>query len=157
VSGSAARVGVPVVLAAIVLGSVPGLAPNRLLDTMGVSQSWGVFAPRPASQRIALSAEVTFVDGGHATWTPPRAGPAAAALGYHWQMWTSAVVADSASSLWAPAARWIAANGGWGSRRVARVTLRRSWTDLAGPGTRGPPAITNEFDFYTLDLARGRR
>src|SRR2546421_5042906 len=109
-SGRAARLAVPTLLAAMVAGSVPGLLPSRALDAVGLSQPWGVFAPRPVSERMTLSAEVVFVDGGRATWRPPRAGALLATLGYHWQMWTANVVRDEDSALWGPAARWIASN-----------------------------------------------
>lgn len=146
----ASRVAVPLVLLAMVLGNLPGT--SRPLDRVGLSQVWNVFAPDPASQVIDLSAEVEFADGAHATWRPPRRSALLAPIGYHWQMWAAQVVRDENSSLWAPAARWIARNGGWGWRRVVRVTLRRSAVDVPAPGARValPPPL--EFDFFTLDL-----
>jgi hypothetical protein len=154
VSGRRARLAVPVALAAMIIGSVPGLLPGRALDQVGLSQSWGVFAPRPDSAQISLSADVRFADGSSATWRPPRFGAALALLGYHWQTWTLNVVRDQDSQLWEPAARWIASHGGWGTRRVVSVTLRRSWTDVPAPGARSPPPVGNEFDFYTLNVDR---
>jgi hypothetical protein len=150
----AARIAVPLVLAAIVLGNVPGLGLGRVLDTVGLSQRWSVFAPEPASRRIDFSVRVDFADGGHATWRPPQRVALDAPLGYHWEMWAARVVRDDNSSLWEPAARWIARNEERPGRRVVSVTLRRRWSDVPAPGARqatGPQA----FDFFTLDLPRG--
>lgn len=150
----ASRVAVPLVLLAMVLGNLPGTGAGPLLDRVGLSQVWNVFAPEPASQVVDLSAEVEFADGTHATWRPPRRSALLAPIGYHWEMWAAQVVRDENSPLWAPAARWIARNGGWGGRRVVRVTLRRSAVDVPAPGARGPAPPPLEFDFFTLDLRR---
>ena len=149
----AARVAVPLALAAIVLGNVPGLGVDRVLDDVGLSQRWGVFAPDPASRRIDLSARVTFADGSHAVWRPPHHGAGGATLDYHWEMWTAQAVRDENSALWAPAAQWIARHGGWRGRRVVRVTMERGWTDIPGPGVNRPPG-PQAFDFYTLGFRR---
>ena len=150
----AARIAVPLALAAILLGNLPGTGVGHALDTIGLSQRWSVFAPEPASRRIELSARVEFADGSYSTWRPPHRATVEAALGYHWEMWASRIVRDDASTLWEPAARWIARHGSWGGRRVVSVTLRRRWTDVPAPGVRSAPA-PQEFDFYTLDLRRG--
>jgi hypothetical protein len=140
----------------MLLGNVPGLGAGRLLDTIGLSQLWSVFAPEPASQVIDLSARVDFADGTSATWRPPRRGALLAPLGYHWEMWAARVVSDDNADLWAPAARWIASHGGWHRQRVVRVTLRRRWADVPPPSTRGPaPSEAAEFEFFTLDLSSG--
>jgi hypothetical protein len=149
----AARAALPLALAALALGNVPDLGVDRVLDDVGLSQRWGVFAPDPVSRRIDLSARVTFADGSHAVWRPPHHGPVGAPLDYHWEMWAAQAVRDDNSALWAPAARWIARDGGWGGRRVVNVTLERGWTDLPPPGVRRPPK-PQAFDFYTLGFPR---
>jgi hypothetical protein len=146
----AARLAAPLALIAILLGNVPGIGIGRVLDTIGLSQIWSVFAPDPISQNVDLSADVEFADGTHARWRPPGRAAPDAALGYHWEMWESRVVRDDRSALWAPAARWIARNAG---HDVVNVTLRRRWTDVPPPGARRAPG-PGEFDFYTLDLRR---
>jgi hypothetical protein len=150
----AARAAVPLALAVILLGNVPGLGVGRVLDEVGLSQRWGVFAPDPASRRIDLSARVTFADGSHAVWRPPHHGVLGATLDYHWEMWAARVVRDDDSELWAPAASWIARHGAWGGRRVVRVTLRRRWVDLAAPGSAATPPV-QEFAFYTREFPLG--
>jgi hypothetical protein len=157
VSGRLAQLGVPVVLVSLVAGSFQGLPPSRALDAAGLSQPWSVYAPRPVSQRMVLSADVEFADGGRAIWHPPRSGTLLAALSYHWEVWATLVVRDQMSALWEPAAQWIARPARWGGRRVVRVTLQRTWSDLPPPGTSGPAPVSNEFDFYTRDLRRVRR
>ena len=144
----------PLALAAMLLGNVPGLGIGRALDEAGLSQRWSVFAPDPASRRIELSARVRFADGTGATWRPPHHGPLAAALDYHWEMWAARVVRDEDSSLWEPAARWIARNSERPGRRVVGVTLRRRWAEVPAPGARRASGA-QAFDFYTLDLRRG--
>ena len=146
----AARLAAPLALTAILLSNVPVLGIGRVLDTIGLSQIWSVFAPDPVSQKVDLSANVEFADGTQATWRPPRRAALDAALGYHWEMWEARAVRDDRSALWAPAARWIARHAG---HDVVKVTLRRRWTDvppLGAPRAPGP----GEFDFYTLVLRR---
>jgi hypothetical protein len=150
----AARAAVPLALAVMLLGNVPGLGLGRALDDVGLSQRWGVFAPDPAARRIDLSARVTFADGSHAVWRPPRHDAFAATLDYHWEMWAARAARDEGSDLWAPAARWIARSGGWGGRRVVRVTLRRRWVDVPAPGSAATPPV-QEFAFYTRYFSQG--
>ena len=147
-----ARLAVPLALVALVLGNVPGTGAGRVLDRVGLSQVWSVFAPDPASQVVDLSAEVEFADRTHAIWRPPHLGPLAAPLGYHWELWAAQVVRDDNARLWPAAARWIAVHGGWGARHVVRVTLRRRAVALPAPGAHGPRPAPVEFDFFTLDL-----
>ena len=148
------RLAVPLVLAAIVLGNLPGLGVGRVLNDVGLSQTWNVFAPEPATQAIDLSADVEFANGRHSTWRPPRRQALLAPLGYHWEMWAARVVSDDHANLWAPAARWIARHAAGSSRHVVRVTLRRRWVGLRVPGAGAARAGTAEFSFFTLDPRR---
>lgn len=41
-------------------------------NALGLDQAWGVFAPDPRRESIALEVEITYPDGAKETWRPPE-------------------------------------------------------------------------------------
>src|SRR5438270_9059452 len=60
------------------------VAPVR--DSVGLDQTWGVFAPDPRRDTFGLYARITYNDGSSDTWTVPTGDPYIAEYRtYHWQ------------------------------------------------------------------------
>ena len=132
----------------MVLGNLPIPWITTALGAVGLPQAWDVFAPDPFRTEIELEATVLFADGTEEIWQSPRAAPAFAALTYHWELWSRAVVTGY-PPLAEATARWIVER--YGVRHPVRVTLRRRWYDVVPPGSNRPP-LWRESDFYVYTV-----
>lgn len=157
--GQAAIAGlVAVLLAGQVATHLPSSATQRAarppadqaLRLLGSEQAWGVFSPDPRSTSLGLEARITFADGSEATWTLPD-GPAVGAnlRYYRWRKWLERVRADSARSLWAPTASWLADVHSDGPSPPVRVELVRRFRDNRPIGEQPE---WDEAVFHTLEL-----
>jgi hypothetical protein len=124
---------------------------NPVVNGLGLTQNWNVFAPEPRRQSIGLEARVTFVGGGHYTWRP-YVGRALVGhyRDYRWGKYMENVRQDQNRELWPGLAAWVARRASEDrGRKVARVALIRRWRDVQPPGARTSQGPQNLYLFYT--------
>lgn len=120
-----------------------------LVYTLGLEQSWALFAPNPPGNSMALVADVHFANGSTERFTFPDGDPLIGALReYRWRKMERRVQGDGYRSQWAPTARWVA---GHYDEAVARVVLIRRLADSPEPGS-DEPLIWIEDRVFTLTL-----
>ena len=122
----------------------------------GLWQSWDTFSPEPQSINFALEAQLTFADGGRATWVfpgPEGKGFFAMRRWERWRKWRGSVRLDDNAYLWPDTARFIARL--FAARDPVRVELVRRW-DLvdppADPPGWPPPCCASRSTFFTYDV-----
>ncbi|MBW3651772.1 MAG: hypothetical protein KY458_14500 [Actinobacteria bacterium] len=108
--------------------------------TVGLDQTWNLFAPDPPRTTFEVLARIEYADGTSGTWRPPRND--------RWRKWLGAVRLDRNMSLWVPTAAWIAGHHDHGGRRPVTVTLVRRGRELLPPGS-GTEAEWQEHPFFT--------
>lgn len=109
--------------------------------TVGLDQTWNLFAPDPPRATFEVLARIEYADGSSGTWHPPRND--------RWRKWLGAARLDSNMSLWIPTAAWIAGHHDHGGRRPVTVTLVRRGRELPPPGSGGAEAEWQELPFFT--------
>ena len=114
------------------------------VNALGLDQNWGVFAPDPRREVIALEARVAYAGGGTARWRPPESGALVGAYrDYRWRKFLENAVSDRYRRLWRPTADFAVREVGRrrGGRRAVGVSLVRRFYELRPPGAqpqRGP-------------------
>lgn len=152
---------VVVTIASLVVWNLPesqlqrDLAPTAraYVNTVGLDQNWGIFAPDPRREVLALEARLTYLGGRTETWHPPTSGNFVGAYReYRWRKWVEHARLDARSELWEPLARYVARHHRHGDGLIA-VTLVRRWYEVPppGPGAGDRPA-EQEFAFYSLTI-----
>jgi len=122
-------------------------------DSVGLDQTWSVFAPEPRRETFALDARITYNDGTSEVWAVPTGDPYIAEYRtYHWQKWSEYARADDTSWLWEPLAAWLARTHNGSVRHPVEVTLTRRWYILNAPGTHPSRGPWNEFTYYALAI-----
>ncbi len=124
------------------------------LNALGLDQAWGVFAPDPRRSSIDVSGVVTYDDGRVAQWTLPRNG---ALIGsytdYRWGKWEEFLIQPGVgSSLWLPAAQWVASQEVRPGHAIKRVVLVERYRQLFAPGVTPSQGPTQRVVFYSLSL-----
>ena len=130
-------------------------------DSVGLDQTWGVFAPEPRSQTFGLYARIAYPDGKSEIWTVPTGDPYLSEYRtYHWQKWSEYVRLDAQPNLWEPLAIWVARTHDRPNHHPSEVTLVRSWYDLFPPGSHPSRGQWYQYEYFSLQvtpsiLARG--
>lgn len=126
------------------------------LNATGLDQSWGVFAPEPRRESIALRGLVRYADGSTSRWRPPSGNALTGNYwDYHWQKWQEWVLDQNHRQLWRPAATFIARDRNAQGRRPVRVTLVRLTTHLNPPGQHPAREPTVATPYYSLRITPG--
>jgi hypothetical protein len=125
-------------------------------DSLGLDQTWSVFAPEPRSQTFGLYAKIAYADGTSDIWTVPTGDPYISEYRtYHWQKWSEYARLDDQTNLWEPLAVWIARTHDRAGRHPSEVTLVRTWYDLYPPGKHPSRGETYQYEYYTLQVTPG--
>lgn len=112
---------------------------ERVVNGLGLDQTWAVFAPDPPRQELVLSARIAYADGTERRWRVPTGDPVVGAYrDYRWLKWAEWMTSGVRVVLWEPAAAWIARKEQDAGRRPVTVTLIREVRDLPLGGRRGP-------------------
>ena len=134
-----------------------GSITRPFINSVGLDQNWGVFAPNPRSQVLQLHARITYDDGESVIWQLPECDPVIGHYRfYRWQKWMEYVRQDAYQQLmWESTALWLARTHQEPDRGVTEVTLIRRWYDVPAPesGEELPPY--NEYEFFVCDVADG--
>jgi hypothetical protein len=126
-----------------------------LINVLGLSQTWSLFAPEPSSISIDVFADVTYVDGTTDRYEFPDGDPFVGTFReYRWRKLERNIRLDSNQQLWRPTAEWIAGEMGTPERPVAKVTLVRRFADTPPPGS-DRERRWREFRFYTGKFGGG--
>lgn len=115
--------------------------------TLGLDQTWNLFAPDPPRATFEVLARVDYADGSWGEWRPPRND--------RWRKWLGAIRLDRNMPLWAPTAAWIAASHDHDGRRPVTVTLVRRGHPLPPPGSGGAEPTWEELPFFTYRVPEG--
>ena len=122
-------------------------------DSLGLDQTWSVFAPEPRSQTFGLYARVAYADGTSDIWTVPSGDPYVSEYRtYHWQKWSEYARLDVQTSLWEPLAIFIARTYDRPNRHPSEITLVRTWYDLFPPGSHPNHGETYQYEYFTLQV-----
>jgi len=125
-------------------------------DSVGLDQTWSVFAPEPRSQTFGLYAKISYPDGTSDIWTVPTGDPYISEYRtYHWQKWSEYVRLDAQPQLWEPLAVWIARTHDKPSRHPSEITLVRTWFDLFPPGSHPNHGQTYQYEYFSLQVTPG--
>jgi hypothetical protein len=147
--GSLAAANIPTSYLQLKLNSI--VEPVR--DSVGLDQTWSVFAPDPRQQTFGLEARITYDDGGAETWVVPTGDPFVAEYRtYHWQKWAEFARADDTQVLWGPLAVWLARTHNGPTRHPAVVTLIRRWYDLNPPGSHPSRGPWHEYTYFSVRI-----
>lgn len=123
------------------------------LNAVGLSQSWAIFAPDPATQTFELVATIDYADGTSGSWRPPEGDPLIGRYRtYRWRKWAGSAHLEAKSWMWEPTARWVEDNHDHGGRQPIRIELVRRWRDLKPPTSGEPDSDWHEYVYYTLEL-----
>ena len=115
--------------------------------TVGLDQTWNLFAPDPPRATFEVLARIDYADGSRGEWRAPRND--------RWRKWLAAVRLAQNMALWEPTAAWIAANHDSGGRRPVTVTLVRRGHVLAPPGSAPLEPPPQEVAFFTYQVPAG--
>jgi hypothetical protein len=123
------------------------------LNTTGLGQGWGMFAPDPPRHSTELVAHITYADGSVGSWTPPDDdGLLGAYRTYRWRKWSFAARDDNRPQLQEAMADWLVRHGDHQGRRPVTVELVRRWQGLAAPGSGEADGAWRERTYLTLPL-----
>lgn len=126
------------------------------LQTTGLTQGWGMFAPDPPRYSTELVALLSYADGSTARWEPPDDdGVLGAYRSYRWRKWSFAARDDDRPSVQAAMAEWLAEEVDHQGRRPVRVELVRRWQELAPPGSDEADGAWQQRTYLTLDVEPG--
>lgn len=152
-------------LAAIVLWNLPESEMKRRLVpffmpavfSIGLDQSWSVFAPEPQLDTFEVTAKIEYADQSTTTWKMP--GLKGLYISpyriYRWRKYAENVRLDTGAHLWEPFARWIAVSQATEGIPV-RVTLVRRWRNLHPPGEQSPPPEWFQHEFFVFNVLEDR-
>lgn len=125
----------------------------RFVRATGLDQDWAVFAP-PRDFSLDVEARVDDADGTRTVLrSPNRPGPASA-IDYRWHKYEERLRLDDRAELWAPYARWVAAQARAAGRDPVRVTLVRRWAETFPPGPGPQREPWHEYAFFVLEVPR---
>jgi hypothetical protein len=127
------------------------------VSTFGLDQNWGVFAPDPRANTIAMRARIEYADGTAEWWNVPYSG---ALIGeywdYRWRKWLEYIINPGFRPiLFRPLALWIANNHDDFGHRPVRITFVADWDDLNSPGQNPFTSDKHETAYYTLAITPG--
>jgi hypothetical protein len=123
------------------------------LNATGLEQVWGVFAPEPRRESIALRALVSYANGSTQTWRTPTSNPVIGSYwDYHWQKWQEWALDENHRQLWRPAALFIARDVDRQGRHPVRVTLLRLTSIIEPPGHRPSHGPTVAKPYYSVRI-----
>lgn len=112
--------------------------------TLGLDQTWNLFAPDPPRATFEVLARIDYADGSWGEWRPPRND--------RWRKWLAAIRLDQNMALWEPTAAWIAGNHDSGGRRPVTVTLVRRGQVLPPPGSGAVTPAPQDVPFFTYEV-----
>ena len=126
------------------------------MNATGLGQRWDMFS-NPRTEVLYLEARVEHADGSLTTWRPPTGEPLIA--GYrdtHWRKYVEHAVArpgngDGWPALWAPLARYVAAQAPGDSPPMQVTLVKRSALTLP-PGDGPEQTPFREESYFTLRL-----
>ncbi len=134
------------------------------LNAIGLDQNWGVFAPDPRQEVLALKARITYSDGTSEIWEPPRRNALFGGYSdYRWRKLSENLLTNNNLSVGLQIARWIAREHRRRSQLPSKVTLIKRSADLPPPGPKaGKPLRFREKPVVDADiepdaLKEGRR
>lgn len=124
------------------------------LNALGLDQNWGVFAPDPRRESIALEARVTFSDGTTEVWEPPRGGRLIDAYWDHkWAKYEENAIQDAhRDTLWRPTALFAAREVTRDGKQPTHVTLVRRFQANHAPGKGPDRGPLQEVPYFDLDV-----
>jgi hypothetical protein len=126
------------------------------VNTLGIEQNWGVFAPDPRRQTIDPYARVTMSDGSQTTYRMPSGDPVVGGYwDYRWRKWFEKATSNEREDLWQPTAAWFARRARAEGGDPVRVALVRRWYELLPPGSGPDHGAWREFTYYTLQVRHG--
>ena len=134
-------------LLAIAVWNLPGgVLQKRLLpvarpylETTGLDQGWGVFAPNPRRLTNDFFARLDYADGTETIWRYPTGTPFISYYRtYRWEKWGEHVSVDIRSVMLAPAAQWLRRTQLHRGDHPIEVTLVQRWADTRPPGDNRP-------------------
>jgi hypothetical protein len=149
------------ILASLIAANIPPSYAQRQLnsfvqpvrDGVGLDQDWGVFAPDPRRQTVALQARISYTDGTSETWNVPTGDPFVSEYRtYHWQKWSEYARLDDHQELWEPFAVWVARTHNSSMRHPNEIALTRSWFDLNPPGSHPSRGPWHEYTYFSLKI-----
>jgi hypothetical protein len=109
---------------------------DPVVNALGLSQSWSLFAPDPTTTSIEVTARLTFDDGTKQVFHFPDGEPLLGALReYRWRKFEGRLRLDDNEAMWRPTAEWIARESSTSERAVTRVVLVRTFSETPTPGT----------------------
>jgi hypothetical protein len=108
---------------------------QRYLNALGLDQNWGVFAPDPRREVVALEARLTYPDATVDTWRPPRRGALVGAYSdYHWQkLMENVLLGGNRGRLAGSTARWVALNENDRRERPSTILMLKLSYPLPAP------------------------
>ena len=160
--GRAAVSGVIIfILGSLIAANIPSSYLQRKLntivqpvrDSVGLDQTWSVFAPEPRQQTFGLGATISYDNGTKEIWSVPTGDPFISEYRtYHWQKWSEYARADDQPALWEPLAIWLARTYDRSNRHPTEVVLTRYWYDLFAPGTHPIRGPWHEVTYFSLAI-----
>jgi len=129
--------------------------------SLGIWQSWDLFAPDPRTMQVRMNATVTLRDGTTRNWIFFQSeGPGAIARlrQERYRKWAhDNVRLDEKSELWEPTALFIARQFADEQNPPVRVELHRHWADMLPPPDAGLPERREtdwqQYTFYRRDIS----
>jgi hypothetical protein len=132
-----------------------------LVRTIGLAQTWPMFAPNPQVIAVYLQAEIMHRGGRTTIWKFPIPSDYGAfeqySKGRHLQWGTEAIRLDAAAPLWPDAARFIARAHDDPRDPPTGVTLVRYWAAMPPPtfARVAPPLTWHREAFFTYAIQPG--
>jgi hypothetical protein len=164
---TARQVGISIALVVLLASLVSSMLPdsdlhrapasviNPVLVATGLDQGWGVFAPDPRQQSIAMRARITYADGTAEWWTLPEGDPLIGDYwDYRWRKYLEYVVNPQYRKVvFRPLAEYVARTHRGGGRRPVKIVFVARWYDLYTPLGGGPlRSPGRETAYYTLHV-----
>lgn len=127
------------------------------VNLTGLDQNWGVFAPDPRRETIAVFARAKYRSGREETLQFPSGDPVIGAYwDYRWRKFYEAASSPAHEGLWHAAAAWFARTAAEKGGTVSSVTLVRRASTLLPPGPAPEHAEPREEEYYTLTVEAPR-
>ena len=120
------------------------------IDAVGINQVWGVFAPDPRRQVVALLARIHYGDGSTGIWEPPAGWPFPDSYrDVRWRRWLDAAFREDFAEF---TAAWIARVEADKGRDPVQVDLVKRSYLLFPPGTSPDHSPWMEDVYYRLEI-----
>lgn len=132
---------------------IPVLEP--IYDSLGLSQSWRLFAPEVDNRNTQIFALITFADGQTAMLPLPENEPfPQRALHFKQRQWLHDLV-PRMNSIWPETAEYVALKNWNENNPPTLVSLVCAWTQIRTPAEKsdGKHAKAGVFTFYTRAFA----